>query len=91
MVTWSAEAALLFIILGFEVLDTPSMVIISTIIPLSQSLGLVCHYLAAYRTFYLVFSIAWVLVIVKTCTILRILSWLLLLTTIAFNCSFLAA
>lgn len=58
MVTWRPEAVLLFIILGYEVLDTSSMVIVSKIISLSQSLGLVCNYLAAYRTFYLVFSIA---------------------------------
>jgi hypothetical protein len=57
-VTWSAEAALLFIILGFEVMDIPSMVIVSKIISLSKSLGLVCHYLVANRTFCLVFSIA---------------------------------
>ena len=55
---WRTMAALLFIILGFEVLDTPIMVIVSKIILLSQSLGLVYHYLAACRTYCLVFSIA---------------------------------
>jgi len=34
-------AGLLLIILGFEVLDSPVVVIVSTIIPLSLSLGLV--------------------------------------------------
>jgi hypothetical protein len=41
-------AGLLLIILGFEVLDSPIVVIVSTIIPLSLSLGLVWEHLAAY-------------------------------------------
>jgi hypothetical protein len=59
-------AALLLIILGFEVLDSPIVVILSTIIPLSLSLGLVWEHLAAYRTLYLVFAILGFLVIVIT-------------------------
>lgn len=51
-------AGLLLIIMGFEVLDSPLVVIASTIIPLSLSLGLVWQYLPAYRTPYLVFAIA---------------------------------
>jgi len=62
-------AALLFIILGFEVLDNPIMVIVSTVIPLSLSIGLVWEYLAAYRTFYLAFTIAGFLAIVITRTV----------------------
>ena len=62
-------AALLFIILGFEVLDSPIMVIVSTVIPLSLSLGLVWEYLVACRTFYLVFTIAGLLAIIITRTI----------------------
>lgn len=50
-------AGLLLIILGFEVLDSPAVVIISTLIPLSLALGLAWQYLAPYRTAYLVFSI----------------------------------
>ncbi len=50
-------AGLLLIILGFDVLDSPIVVIVSTIIPLSLSLGLVWEHLASYRTLYLVFAI----------------------------------
>jgi len=59
-------AGLLLIILGFEVLDSPMVVIASTIIPLSLSLGLVWEHLAAYRTLYLVFAIVGFLAIVIT-------------------------
>jgi hypothetical protein len=59
-------AGLLLIILGFDVLDSPIVVIISTIIPLSLSLGLVWEHLAAYRTIYLVFAIVGFLAIVIT-------------------------
>ncbi len=59
-------AGLLLIILGFDVLDSPVVVIVSTVIPLSLSLGLVWEHLAAYRTFYLVFAIAGFLAIVIT-------------------------
>jgi hypothetical protein len=37
-------AALLLIILGFEVLDSPAVIIVSTIIPLSLSLGLIAEF-----------------------------------------------
>jgi hypothetical protein len=59
-------AGLLLIILGFDVLDSPVVVIVSTIIPLSLSLGLVWEHLAAYRTLYLVFAILGFLAIVIT-------------------------
>jgi len=59
-------AGLLLIILGFEVLDSPMVVIASTVIPLSLSLGLVWEHLAAYRTLYLVFAIVGFLAIVIT-------------------------
>jgi hypothetical protein len=48
-------ASLLIIILGWEALDSPIVVILSTVIPLSLSLGLVWDLLPAYRTGYLVF------------------------------------
>jgi hypothetical protein len=48
-------AGLLLIILGFDVLDSPAVVIISTIIPLSLSLGLVWEHLTSCRVFYLIF------------------------------------
>jgi len=48
-------AGLLLIILGFEVLESPIVVIVSTVIPLALSLGLVWEHLAAYRISYLLF------------------------------------
>ena len=55
-------ACLLLIILGLEVLDSPLVVIVSTVIPLSLSLGLVAEYLpdltAAYLAFVLLGFIA---------------------------------
>ena len=59
-------AGLLLIILGFDVLESPIVVIVSTVIPLSLSLGLVWEHLAAYRTVYLVFVIIGFLVILLT-------------------------
>jgi len=59
-------AGLLLIILGFDVLDSPIVVIISTIIPLSLSLGLVWEHLAAFRTGYLVFVTVGFLAILLT-------------------------
>ena len=59
-------AGLLVIILGFEVLDSPLVVIVSTIIPLTLSLGLVWQHLASFRVLYLVFVIIGFLAIVIT-------------------------
>ena len=59
-------AGLLMIILGFEVLDSPIVVIVSTIIPLALSLGLVWEKLAAWRTPYLGFVGAGFLAILVT-------------------------
>ena len=59
-------AGLLIIIMGFEVLDSPWVVIVSTIIPLSLSLGLVAEYLTAWTTPYLIFVIAGFLAVVVT-------------------------
>jgi hypothetical protein len=59
-------AGLLLIILGFDALDSPLVVIVSTVIPLSLSLGLVWEHLAAYRILYLVFAILGFLAIVIT-------------------------
>jgi hypothetical protein len=50
-------ACLLMIIMGFEVLDSPWVVIISTSIPLSLSLGLVSEYIPGWTTPYLIFVI----------------------------------
>lgn len=59
-------ASLMILILGFEGLDNPAMVIVSTVIPLSLSLGLVWEHLAAFRTAYLVFVIVGFLAILIT-------------------------
>ncbi len=59
-------ASLMTLILGFEGLDNPAMVIVSTVIPLSLSLGLVWEHLAAYRTTYLLFVIVGFLAILIT-------------------------
>lgn len=59
-------AGLLLIILGFEVLEFPIVVIVSTIIPLALSLGLVWQHLDAWRTPYLVFTVIGFLAVVVT-------------------------
>lgn len=59
-------ACLLLIILGFEVLDSPLVVIVSTIIPLSLSFGLVWEYLIDFRTIYLIFTILGFLAVIIT-------------------------
>ena len=59
-------AGLLLMILGFEVLDSPIVIIISTIIPLTLSLGLVWQHLASYRTVYLIFTIISFLAVILT-------------------------
>ena len=59
-------AGLLLIILGFDVLDSPIVVIVSTIIPLSLAAGLVWQHLASFRASYLVFAILGFLAIVVT-------------------------
>lgn len=59
-------ASLLIFILGFEVLDLPIVVIVSTIIPLALSLGLVWQRLASFRTSYLLFAIGGFLAVTLT-------------------------
>lgn len=59
-------ACLVLIILGFEILDSPIIVIISTIIPLSLSLGLVWEYLINFRIIYLVFTLFGLLAVIIT-------------------------
>lgn len=58
-------AGLLIFILGFILLDSPIVVIVATVIPLSLSLGLVWQH-ASFRTSYLVFAIIGFLAIVVT-------------------------
>ena len=50
-------AGLLLIILGFEILDAPAVVVVSTLIPLSLATGLVWEHLTSFRTLYLLFAI----------------------------------
>jgi hypothetical protein len=51
-------AGLLLVILGFDALDSPVVVVVSTIIPLSLATGLVWQHLAPFRTPYLLFAIS---------------------------------
>jgi hypothetical protein len=62
-------AGLLLIILGFEVLDSPVVVIVSTVIPLTLSLGLVWEHLESWHTPYLVFVILGFLAVLVTRTL----------------------
>jgi len=59
-------AGLLIIILGYEVLDSPIVVVVSTIIPLSLSLGLIWEHVGSLRLPYLVFSLLGLLAIIIT-------------------------
>jgi len=59
-------ACLLLIILGFEILESSLVVIVSTIIPLSLSLGLVWEYLDDFRTYYLAFTLLGFLAVILT-------------------------
>lgn len=59
-------AGILIIIWGFDVLDSPVVVVVSTAIPLSLSLGLVWQHLASFGTSYLVFAIVGFLAVTLT-------------------------
>lgn len=59
-------ALLLLIILGFEALESPVVVVVSTVIPLSLALGLVWEHLASIRTAYLLFAILGFVAVVFT-------------------------
>jgi len=59
-------SGLLLIILGFEALETPIVVVVSTVIPLALSLGLVWEHLPAWRTPFLVFAIAGFLAVIAS-------------------------
>lgn len=64
-------AGLLLIILGFDVLDSPIVVIVSTVLPLSLSLGLVWQNLASFRIPYLIFTMIGFLAVVTTRSLLK--------------------
>jgi hypothetical protein len=59
-------AGLLLVILGLDVLELPIVVIVSTIIPLALSLGLVWQHLVSFRTAYLIFSIVSFIAVIVT-------------------------
>jgi hypothetical protein len=59
-------SGLLIILLGFEVLDSPIVVIVATMIPLNLSLGLAWQNLASFKVMYLVFVIVGFLAIIIT-------------------------
>ena len=59
-------AGLLLIIMGFEPLENPLVVIVSTIIPLSLSTGLVAQFFPQWSTAYLIFAIIGFIVVVIT-------------------------
>jgi hypothetical protein len=59
-------AGLLLLILGLDVLESPVVVVLSTVIPLSLSLGLVWEYLPGIRSPYLVFVIVGFLAVLAT-------------------------
>ena len=64
-------AGLVMILLGNEVLEKPLVVIVSTIIPLSISLGLVIDYWPAWRWIYLGFVVLGFLILALTRTRFR--------------------
>lgn len=59
-------AGLLVVILGFEILDSPHIAVMSTIIPLSLSAGLVAEFSPDLRSIYLFVSLAALLLVVIT-------------------------
>jgi hypothetical protein len=59
-------AGLLLLILGLDILESPVVVVLSTLIPLSLSLGLVWEHLPGLRLPYLVFVIVGFLAILAT-------------------------
>jgi len=59
-------SGLLIILLGNEVLESPVVVIVATMIPLTLSLGLVWQHLASFKVMYLVFVIVGFLAIIIT-------------------------
>jgi len=59
-------ACLLLVIFGFEILDSSLVLIVSTIIPVSLSLGLVAEHLPTVTSAYLVFSILGVIAVAVT-------------------------
>ena len=59
-------ASILLIILGFEALDSPLVIVVAALIPLGISLGLVWEFLPKYQTGYLIFALIGFLAILIT-------------------------
>ena len=59
-------ASLILIILGFEALESPLVVIVAALIPLSLSLGLISQYAPTYQVGYIAFAVLGFLAIVVT-------------------------
>lgn len=59
-------AGLLLIILGFEILESPHVIVVSTIIPLSLSLGLVAEFFPQFKNIYLIFILLGFLAVLIT-------------------------
>jgi hypothetical protein len=64
-------ACILMIILGFDVLESPPVVILSTLIPLSLSMGLISEFFPLWLPTYLVFSVLGFLAIILTRTLMH--------------------
>jgi len=65
-------ACLLMILLGFDVLESPLVVILSTIIPLSLSTGLISEFFPVRLAAYLVFAGLGFLVVILTRAVWRV-------------------
>jgi hypothetical protein len=50
-------ASLILIILGFEALESPLVVIVAALIPLSLSLGLIAQYFSTYQVGFMAFAV----------------------------------
>lgn len=59
-------AGILIILFGFKALDSPAVVVVSTIIPLSLSTGLIAEYAPAWLTIYLIFAILGFILVIIT-------------------------
>jgi hypothetical protein len=64
-------AGLLMIILGFEALESPIVVIVSTLIPLSLALGLVAEFRPNFTNAYLIFAVSGFLALIVTRLIMK--------------------
>ena len=59
-------ASLILIILGFEALESPLVVVIAALIPLGLSLGLISQYIPAFQASYMAFTALGFLLILVT-------------------------